>query len=491
MVSEKPANNRMINRRTLIPRLSFLPFLGVFGYEQFKQKLWDSFNEKNLVNNARDAGTKLFKTVIIKEPEGNISLASETVRLIKLTVEERSGARCNKPSEESLKVILRIDKLPGKEGYHIEYSDHIVRITGNDPQGLLYGAGHFLRECSFTPKGLMYSGWTGTSVPVCNVRGIYFATHFHNFYHDAPVNEVVKYVEELALWGCNSLMIWFDMHHYSGIDDPAATLMIERLRTILLAANRVGIGVGILFLANEGYKTTPENLRVTLGPMQYNMEICPSKPGGTEFILKLRRELLDRFAGINVEYVCIWPHDQGGCGCKECNPWGGKGFVELSRQLKPLVNEVFPNAKIILSTWCFDIKPEFITGEYEGLWKALEKDSSLADYCMVDAHDKFPSFVLEHGKPANIPVINFTEISMMGMTPWGGFGQNPLPQHIDRMWGSRRVTSCQEDSHTPKESLKTSIRQLCCNSIGIQEDRSAILSGNMPHMSGRAIILNH
>lgn len=157
MESEKPANSRMLNRRTLIRRLSFLPFLGVFDYEQYKQKLWESFEEKNLVNNTKDASTKLFKTVIIKELKGNISPTAEAVRLIKLTIEERSGARCNKSSEEFLKVIISIDKLPGKEGYHIEYYDSIVRITGNDPRGLLYSAGSFLRECSFVQQGLAYS----------------------------------------------------------------------------------------------------------------------------------------------------------------------------------------------------------------------------------------------------------------------------------------------------------------------------------------------
>ena len=36
-----------------------------------------------------------------------------------------------------------------------------------------------------------------------------------------------RYVEELALWGCNTLAVWFDLHHYHGIDDPEARAMSD------------------------------------------------------------------------------------------------------------------------------------------------------------------------------------------------------------------------------------------------------------------------
>ena len=66
---------------------------------------------------------------------------------------------------------------------------------------------------------------------------MYFASHFHNFYHDAPVEAVERYVGELALWGINALMVWYDMHHFTGIDDPAAQAMTD-------LAERGSLGVG-------------------------------------------------------------------------------------------------------------------------------------------------------------------------------------------------------------------------------------------------------
>ena len=263
------------------------------------------------------------------------------------------------------------------------------------------------------------------------VRGMYFATHFHNFYHDAPLAEVTRYIEELALWGCNALLVWFDMHHFDNLQDPEAQRLIHRLRAMLHAANEVGMGAGLLFLANEGYRSSPPALRVTPAPAQYNVELCPSKPKGMDLILQWRREVLDCFADLDIHYVCIWPHDQGGCGCADCNPWGAQGFVRLIRELKPMVKDFFPAARIIVSTWWFDYQ---ITGEYAGLWEAVQQDPAMLDYLMVDAHETFPQFVLDNGMPVGKPALNFTEISMHGMHPWGGFGINPLPRHIDRLW---------------------------------------------------------
>ena len=49
---------------------------------------------------------------------------------------------------------------------------------------------------------------------------MYLATHFRNFYHRAPIQEVEAYIEDLALWGYNAITVWFDRHHYSSIHDP-------------------------------------------------------------------------------------------------------------------------------------------------------------------------------------------------------------------------------------------------------------------------------
>ena len=32
-------------------------------------------------------------------------------------------------------------------------------------------------------------------------------------------------------------------------------------------------------------------------------------------------------------------------------------------------------------------------------------------------------------------MVNFPEISMFGMNPWGGYGVNPAPAHFEKLWG--------------------------------------------------------
>ena len=182
--------------------------------------------------------------------------------------------------EIPLRVRLDVQTGTGREGFRIQGGlDGDITVTGNDDRGLLYGIGKLLRALPPITLSPPAAPWQIESVPSLPVRGMYFATHFHNFYHDAPLEEVTRYIEELALWGCNALLVWFDMHHYDSLQDPAAQQMIHRLRGMLTAANAVGMGAGLLFLANEGYRSSPPALRVTPAPAQYNVEICPSQPG--------------------------------------------------------------------------------------------------------------------------------------------------------------------------------------------------------------------
>ena len=38
------------------------------------------------------------------------------------------------------------------------------------------------------------------------------------------------------------------------------------------------------------------------------------------------------------------------------------------------------------------------------------------------------------GVPGQLPLLNFPEISMWGQNPWGGYGANPLPGRLQRLW---------------------------------------------------------
>jgi hypothetical protein len=302
--------------------------------------------------------------------------------------------------------------------------------------------GKLLHDGTCGERGFAPGGWRGLSEPALPVRGIYFATHFHNWYHVAPVDEIQRYVEDLALWGTNTLCVWFDLHHFDGIDDPAAQAMLERLQAVLGAARRIGMKTAATFLANEAYANSPVELRAdwTAGHGgyfaepggHYHVELCPSKPEGLNLLLKWATERLEAFQAVGLDYLCIWPYDQGSCTCAECAPWGANGYLRCAEALARAYQRYFPQGKVILSTWYFD---HFIHGEWAGLAQRFAQKPDWVDMLLADDYgDQYPPFLAEKGAPGGLQVVAFPEISMYRCLPWGGYGANPLPDHLQNLW---------------------------------------------------------
>jgi len=363
--------------------------------------------------------------------------------LFRRQVEARCPARLVRDAGDGLTIEIRLDRRLKPEGYRIaDGRNGAIRIIGADDRGLLYGVGRFLRGSRYLASGFQPSAWRGASAPEKPFRAIYFATHFHNYYHDAPVAEIERYVEELGLWGYNAVIVWYDMHHFRGFDDPDAVRMRERLRAILRAARRIGLRTGLTLLANEGYADSPQELRLT-PPTQievrgmYGTELCPSKPGAMDVVLRSMGESFGAYRDIGLDYLSIWPYDQGGCGCAQCRPWGCNGFLKAAKPIAELARRMYPRVKIVLSTWLFDARED--EGEWAGLAKALADDPGWVDYVLADSHTTFPRYPIERGVPGGLPLVNFPEISMWGMSPWGGYGSNPLPVRFQGLWDSAKA----------------------------------------------------
>lgn len=362
------------------------------------------------------------------------AVVARTFAILKSRIEERCAVNVlevrNRPQ-----VILTIDPQLSAEAFRIDAVRGAVRVAGGSPNGLLYGVGRFLRTSGYA-GGFQPSTWRGTSKPNGSVRGMYFASHFHNWYVQASDAEIARYMEDLALWGVNAVMVIFPFINLQDWNDPEAGPGMETVRKYARAARALGMQFAT-GLNNCMFIGAPANIRAgrladPLGRRgNSGHPICPSLPEGHAYLMECAREFYTRLADVGLDILVHWPYDEGGCSCDKCMPWGSNAYLKLSRDLTALGRTYFPNLKTVLSTWMFDTPPE---GEWQGLSDALTKGEPWLDYILADAHEDFPRYPLDVGVPGQRPLLNFPEISMWGNSPWGGFGANPLPGRFQRLW---------------------------------------------------------
>lgn len=387
-------------------------------------------------------------------------------------VQSRCNATVITEGTAPLTVELVIESGISNEGYQITDDSSTIRIRGNDNRGLLYGVGKFLHTSIYTSAGFNAGAWRGVSVPKMPYRGMYFATHFQNYYQVAPIEEVRQYVEDVSLWGTNNFLVWFGMEEFNGINDPKAQAMLDRLRALLKTAKDLGLDVGIGGVGNDGYRNSPSELRATMVPFCQGVELCPNKPGVLELELQFCQEKFDAFKSIGLDYWFVVPYDNGGCGCEKCVPWGINGFLKVAEPEARAFRRAYPNGKVVMSTWYFD-HPQLFSGEWEGLtakFKAQKPD--WLDYIMADNFKEYPRYPLDHGVPGGLPLVNFPDISMWGQNPWGGYGTNPMPARLQQRWDE---TQKHLSGGIPySEGIYEDLNKVICTQFYWEPDRSAM-----------------
>ena len=337
-------------------------------------------------------------------------------------------------------LVIDYDKNVREEGFRLGGCAGRRELSAAAVQGVLAGLGKFLRTSRYTEAGMILSDWEGTSVPTSRMRGIQMDTHFCNFYHMAPQSELEEYVADLAFWGVNYFDVVFPIIDLNGWDDPELVHITGKIKAIFGEAKRLGLKVGVEIVPNqdfvirrEEYAAAPNQEPVRRrGNNGHNM--CPNIPGALEYMTDLYTRMVKFLAdeGALMDFLCFWPYDEGGCGCEKCRPWGANGYLKACRSIYESTKQLNPAMEIILSTWLFDCHQN--DGEWEGLDAAMRRDHSWVDYILADSHTDFPRYPLEHGTIGGVPVVNYPEISMWGLFPWGGYGANPLPRRFERLW---------------------------------------------------------
>ena len=346
----------------------------------------------------------------------------------------------SRPDRASPRILLDVDTAIPEQGFHIlRADDGAAKVVGGDGRGVLYGCGKLLRMTRVVNGEVIWPESQPISAPAMPYRGMYLAVHAHNFYHNAPIKDVCRYIEQLALWGINTLSVYFHLFHFNGLEDPACQEFVARLKTMFATAREVGMATTLLVTANDGYLNTPEALRyVGDVPRNWGGEICPSNPEGLALIKSNFEEVFSQFE--DVDNLILWGYDSGGCLCSECRPWGANGYYNVSREVARLFKKAHPKGKVIFSTWYFDYNLG-VQGEWDELFRRLDSgkldwaDMLLADGAFCNGY--FPQQVMD--RPAPKPVISFLEISMKTGAPWGGFGSNPMPRHIQSEWDRQKA----------------------------------------------------
>lgn len=343
-------------------------------------------------------------------------------------------------AEDGLRVSLSVDHTAaGSEGYRIERLKDGWKITGADTLGLYFGIGKLLHTARWSETEILPCPPLGRSQPVCSFRCIYFSVHNYNWYHLASSEELEDYLLDLMLWGYNTIHCIIPVMNIRKIGDEVFQSTVEVTRRLFSLAKKNGMRTSLGINPNQGLLDAPHEfdndasfnllLRENLG-----RNLCPSKPEANAYLRTLWRAKFEALADIGIDYIVCWPYDEGGCNCEHCRPWGAKGYCDVCLAVREEALCWYPNVKFIISTWAFDATTD--EGEYAGVYQRLKGDMAWADYLMVDAHGAYPKYVLEH--PVIKPVVNFPEISMWELCPWGGFGANPLPRRFQQIWDSSK-----------------------------------------------------
>jgi len=335
---------------------------------------------------------------------------------------------------------------PGDGGYRISVSAGRpeIYVAGGDACGVVAGVGRLLRMMRFEKGRVSAAPAELAETPRMSDRGMYLWAR-PTYFTPQLADRVDRYIEEFALWGGNSIALWFEMGMFSRFDDKAARAWLAQYLRHLATARRIGMKVGLFIVVNDAYGSSPKELRISpiIGsPAHY---ICPSKPAGARQLLAWQEQLIGAFPSLDA--LILWPADPGGCACADCTPWATKGFWRAAKPLGELFRARFPKAEIWLSLWHIQAK-QFGGESWQQIVTDLAKDRpewltglqpGIAPYHGLARIDLAGQKVLAD---ARLPLTVFPEVSMHG---------NHRGMLVNKAyWGQMRA----EMAHYPAELMK-------------------------------------
>ena len=337
----------------------------------------------------------------------------------------------------TLSVAYSIDTSLAPEEYVLQADGGSATITGGDVRALVFGTGALLRAIDYAPERFTVPAISLREKPDTSFRCCYFARHYHNWYNMASAEEQRRYVEDLALWGFNTItaVIIPTFEFTSQPDQEQWDRMVDSFLACADCAKRMEMNIASITCPNQGWRDLPERLGAVTGERvpDDDLNVCYSKEGAREYLDNLLRKFLGTIDSDTLDYFVFWPFDEGGCLCENCSPWANNGFLRITDEQSRLIeDEGLSRCDFILSTWWF------AEHEFEAVWKWLE-DHPRFKYVLADGGGgAFPQYPKEHPLPEGHSLITFPEISMWGRDPWGGYGATVLANHLSGLWSNAR-----------------------------------------------------
>ncbi|KPK50345.1 MAG: hypothetical protein AMK72_02465 [Planctomycetes bacterium SM23_25] len=302
----------------------------------------------------------------------------------------------------------------GADGYCIasDAGKGELYVVGQSDSGVVAGVGRLMREMRYTPGKLELPPLQITEAPQMPNRGMYLWARKHFF---GKPDQVDRYIEELALWGCNALAFWFEMGMFKSFDDPEARHWLAMYRRFYQTARRMGMKTGLIMVVNDAYKSSPEKLHISpiIGcPKHY---LCPSKPGSVRQIIAWQEQVLKALPRIDI--YNLFPADPGGCACSDCTPWPTRGYWRIAKPLAERIHQISPKTEIWVDTWHLNHKT-FGGKDWKNLVASLAKDRPawFAGFEVgLAPHHRFAAMSAEERKyynEAKAPLMVFPDISM-------------------------------------------------------------------------------
>ena len=362
--------------------------------------------------------------------------------IIKKRIEDRCKAICIENGEpEAFEIKFLVDQSVPAEGFCLEENGkNGIIIKGADFLALMYGSGQLLHKSTYTSDGFVPTSWRGLSVPQSRKRMIFFAQHFHNWYQRCTAEEIREHIEDLTLWGINGVVSVFSCLNLTGWDDPGLSELVALFHKTLGAARELGLKIGIEY-SNVDFMIPRPDIRADKKYLlsQTGNLICPSTEKGFAYYQQMLEKILDYTDVLGgLDFITLWSYDEGGCCCDKCWPWGGRGFYNMAHRISKYIRGRYPHIEIWLATWYLGRRPEQAE-EWPMLYQRLQEDAAKGDtwvdYLLLETRDDYPAvfYPAEHGQPTeHTKLLTFPDVSMTGITPWGGFGAICTPRLMRR-----------------------------------------------------------